>query len=160
MNNLNPKLRNALGISALTAFSLVMIGCGGSSSSAPTASNAAPGSVTISGANTAVTAHSSIYNLSAVDPEGDAITFSTTTAGATISGSVLTFTPTVVAPASAPAIISVIATDSKGAASPAKTASVVVTANVAPHFTSAPPTSGLVGLALSYTPHHGFGSRG
>ncbi|MBL0312452.1 MAG: hypothetical protein IPP78_06980 [Holophagaceae bacterium] len=93
MSNPNPKLRNALGISALTAFSLVMIGCGGSSSSAPTASNAAPGSVTISGANTAVTAHSSIYNLSAVDPEGDAITFSTTTAGATISGSVLTFTP-------------------------------------------------------------------
>ncbi len=153
MNNPNPKLRNALGISALTAFSLVMIGCGGSSSSAPVAVNAAPGSVTISGSNTAVTEHASIYNLSAVDPENDAITFSTTSTGATISGTVLTFLPHVVAPASAPAIISVIATDSKGAASPAKTIAVVVTPNVAPHFSSTPPTAPIVvGQTLTYTP--------
>ena len=108
MNNPNPKLRSALGISALTAFSLVMIGCGGSSSSAPVIVNAAPGGVTIAGPTAAVTQHSYIYNLSAVDPEGDAITFSTTTTGATVSGSVLTYTPTATG---APATISVIATD-------------------------------------------------
>jgi subtilisin-like proprotein convertase family protein len=110
--------------------------------------------VTISGANTAVTAHSSLYNLSAVDPENDAITFSATTTNgtATVTGTVLTFTPSGVAPASAPTIITVVATDSYGAASAAKTIAIVVTPNQAPHFTSAPPASGTVGTAMSYSP--------
>ncbi|MBL0312456.1 MAG: hypothetical protein IPP78_07000 [Holophagaceae bacterium] len=152
--------RNALGISALTAFSLVMIGCGGSSSSAPTASNAAPGSVTISGANTAVTAHSSIYNLSAVDPEGDAITFSTTTAGATISGSVLTFTPTVVAPASAPAIISVIATDSKGSRFSRQDRFGGRDGECGASLHQRASDLGSGGPGFELHPDHGFGSRG
>lgn len=112
--------------------------------------NTAPVNVMISGPETAITGHASSYNLSATDLEGDAITFSTTSGaiGATISGTVLTFTPTAAGIAS----LSVIATDSYGAASAAKTASVVVTANAVPHFSSAPPSSGVVGSTLSYTP--------
>ncbi len=114
--------------------------------------NTAPSTLIIAGSSSAVTEHASIYSLSAIDAEGDAFTFSTTTASATISGTVLTFLPHVASPSSAPAVISVIATDSKGAASPAKTLSVVVTPNQAPHFSSTPPASGLVGSGLTYSP--------
>ncbi len=60
-----------------------------------------------------------------MDIEADAITFSTTTAGATISGTVVTFMPTVAGLATP----SVVAMDSKGAVSAPKTFAVNVTAN-------------------------------
>ncbi|MBL0210889.1 MAG: hypothetical protein IPQ13_08280 [Holophagaceae bacterium] len=119
MSNPNPKLRNALGISALTAFSLVMIGCGGSSSSAPAvATNASPSAPLITtGPTSAVTKHQYTYNLSSVDPEGDAITYSLSTANADVSitGSVLTYKPSAPAFGGAPVnvTLSVVAKDAQ-----------------------------------------------
>src|SRR5512141_2156326 len=135
-------LRNALGISALTAFSLVMIGCGGSSSSAPVAAtNASPSAPLITtGPTSAVTKHQYTYNLSSVDPEGDAITYSLAVANpdASITGSVLTFKPTTPAFGAAPinTTLSVVAKDSHNNTSATGTVTVNVIANRAPVFSS------------------------
>ncbi|MBL0210886.1 MAG: hypothetical protein IPQ13_08265 [Holophagaceae bacterium] len=135
-------LRNALGISALTAFSLVMIGCGGSSSSAPAvATNASPSAPLITtGPTSAVTKHQYTYNLSSVDPEGDAITYSLSTANADVSitGSVLTYKPSAPAFGGAPVnvTLSVVAKDTHNNTSPSGSVTVNVIPNRAPVFSS------------------------
>ncbi|MFN8010237.1 MAG: hypothetical protein U0P81_02420 [Holophagaceae bacterium] len=121
-------LRTAAGIGSLSALALVMVACGGSSSSAPQQpANQAPSKPLIStGPTTAITKHQYIYNLTSIDFEGDAITFSMSPANtdATINGNTLTYRPSV---ATAQTVtLSVIATDSKGAASAAGTAAVNV----------------------------------
>ena len=144
MNNPNPKLRYALGISALTAFSLVMVGCGGSSSSAPNTTTPTNGSPTAplitTGPTSAVTKHQYTYNLVSTDPEGDPITYSLAVANAdaTITGSVLTYKPT--APAfgapDANVMLSVVAKDNHSNTSPIGTITINVKANRAPVFAS------------------------
>lgn len=134
-------LRNTAGIGSLSALALVMVACGGSSSSAPQQpANQAPSKPLIStGPTTAITKHQYIYNLTSTDPEGDAITFSMSPANAdsTINGNTLTYRPSVTTAQTV--TLSVIATDSKGAASTAGTVAVNVLLNRAPVFSS--PTS-------------------
>jgi hypothetical protein len=55
--------------------------------------NTPPGVLTISGPLEIHENQPADYQLTAIDPEADAITFSTTTANAVIHGATLTFTP-------------------------------------------------------------------
>ncbi len=141
MNNPNPKLRYALGISALTALSLAMVGCGGSSSSAPTAAtNQSPATPVIVGPTSGITLHPATYNLSSTDAEGDQITFvvsgaATATVGPTSGSGSFIWTPT--ASQTGAQTISVIAQDSGTTRNSAAASLVVnVAANRAPQFIS------------------------
>lgn len=130
----NKTLRNSMGLASLSALALVMVACGGSSSSSTpaTPTNQAPSTPVIVGPTSAITYHPAFYALSAVDPEGDAITFTVTGTGFTGSGNSATLTAT----AAGPAIITVVAKDSKNASSAAANLTVQVAANRAPQFIS------------------------
>ncbi|MDE3245681.1 MAG: hypothetical protein KGN80_06300, partial [Acidobacteriota bacterium] len=162
MNNPNPKLRYALGISALTALSLAMVGCGGSSSSAPAAAtNQSPSAPGITATGLQITGHPMTFNLSAVDPEGDQITFTvsgaaTASVGPTSGSGSFTFTPAVQStPSSQSLSLSVIAKDSKGASSAATPFNWTEAPNHGPQFFSldTPPVfaGGSPTIAVSYT---------
>ncbi|MBK8726912.1 MAG: hypothetical protein IPL96_12935 [Holophagaceae bacterium] len=146
-------LRTAAGIGSISALALVMVACGGSSSSAPQQpANQAPSKPLIStGPTTAITKHEYIYNLTSTDPEGDAITFSLSPANteATITGNTLKYRPNV---ATAQTVtLSVLATDSKGAASTPGTVAVNVLLNRAPVFSS-PTSFSLTGSGAAIPP--------
>ncbi len=132
----NTSFRNSLGLASLSALALVMVACGGSSSSSSpaTPTNAAPSTPVIVGPTTAITLHPAFYNLSAVDPEGDAITFVVTGTGFTGAGNSATLNAT----AATPTTLNVVAKDSKGASSAAATLTVQVAANRPPKFISQP----------------------
>jgi len=69
-------LRNVVGLTSISALALALVGCGGSSSSTPAAAtNLPPTNVQIQGPVNLITAHPYTFNLSATDPEGDAIIF-------------------------------------------------------------------------------------
>jgi hypothetical protein len=122
-----------MGLASLSALALVMVACGGSSSSTPAAAtNQAPSTPVIVGPTTAITLHPAFYNLSATDPEGDAITFTVTGTGFTGLGNSAILN----AAAAGTSTITVVAKDSKGAASSAQTLAVQVAANRAPQFLS------------------------
>ncbi|MBK8724747.1 MAG: immunoglobulin domain-containing protein [Holophagaceae bacterium] len=114
-----------------------------------TTPNQAPSKPLIStGPTTAITKHEYIYNLTSTDPEGDAITFSLSPANAdaAITGNTLKYRPSV---ATAQTVtLSVLATDSKGAASTPGTVAVNVLLNRAPVFSS-PAVYGLAGTTLA-----------
>lgn len=128
----NKTLRNSMGLASLSALALVMVACGGSSSSSTpaTPTNGAPSAPVIVGPTTAITLHPAFYNLSATDPEGDAITYLVN--GTAIAGNTYTLN----ASAAGATTFSVVARDSKGASSSASTLTVQVAANRAPQFIS------------------------
>ncbi len=130
----NNSFRNSMGLASLSALALVMVACGGSSSSSTpaTPTNAAPSAPVIVGPTTAITLHPAFYALSAVDPEGDAITFTVTGTGFTGSGNSATLN----ASTAGAATITVVAKDSKNASSAASNLTVQVAANRAPQFIS------------------------
>lgn len=132
----NNSFRNTMGLASLSALALVMVACGGSSSSSTpaTPTNAAPSAPVIVGPTTAITLHPAFYALSAVDPEGDPITFTVTGTGFTGSGNSATLNAT----AAGAATITVVAKDSKNASSAASNLTVQVAANRAPQFISQP----------------------
>ncbi|MBK8724617.1 MAG: hypothetical protein IPL96_00840 [Holophagaceae bacterium] len=146
-------LRTTAGIGSISALALVMVACGGSSSSAPQQpANQAPSKPLIStGPTTAITKHEYIYNLTSTDPEGDAITFSLSPANteATITGNTLKYRPNV--PTAQTVTLSVLATDSKGAASTPGTVAVNVLLNRAPVFSS-PTSFSLTGSGAAIPP--------
>ena len=87
----NHSFRNTVGLASLSALALAMVACGGSSSSSPAVvQNQAPSAPVIVGPTTAITLHPAFYNLSAVDPEGDAITFVVSGTGFTGAGNTAT----------------------------------------------------------------------
>lgn len=88
------------------------------------------------GTSSAIGKHAYTYALSATDPEGDAFTYAQVPANpdVVINGSTLEFRPSPSSPASV--TFNVVATDLKGAASPAGTRTVSVAPNRAPVFTS------------------------
>lgn len=92
--------------------------------------NQAPSAPVIVGPTTAITLHPAFYNLSATDPEGDAITFLVN--GTAIAGSVFTLN----ASAAGATVLTVVARDSKSANSAVSTLVVNVSANRPPQFTS------------------------
>ncbi|MFN8011519.1 MAG: immunoglobulin domain-containing protein [Holophagaceae bacterium] len=106
------------------------------SASAVLTVNRPPSQPILTGPGSAITKHQVTYALASTDPDGDALTFAVNPANAdaSISGSTLTYRPSV---GSAQTVtLSVVATDSRGAASPAGTAQVAVALNRAPVFTS------------------------
>lgn len=145
-------LRNVLGLTSISALALAMVGCGGSSSSSPqTASNQAPTNVQIVGPTNMITKHPYTFQLSATDPEGDAIIFNVNGTDLPAGQTAYTLTPqAVVDPAAT--VLTVIAKDSKGAAAAAKTHASVVIANRVPQFISqASAVLNGVGNTISWT---------
>jgi hypothetical protein len=148
-------LRNVVGLTSISALALALVGCGGSSSSAPaTTTNQAPTNVQIVGPANLITAHPYTFNLSATDPEGDVITFNVNGTDLPAGQTSYVLTPTaVVSPAGT--VLTVIAKDSKGAAAAARTHSAVVAANRAPQFVAGSPDAVLTGagntISMTYT---------
>lgn len=126
-------LRSRLGMTLGTGVAIFLAACGGGGSTPPVApSNKPPSTPVITGPSTTIQKHPSVFALSASDPESDPITFTSTTSGVVITGATLTYA----APDAGPQTLSVIAQDSKGAASAVGLLNVQVTANGAPVFTS------------------------
>ncbi len=110
------------------------IGCssGASAPPPPAAPNHAPTPPVITGPDSAIQRHPVTYTLASSDEDGDAITFSSSTTGATISGTHLTFQ----AAAAGPQTLQVTAQDTKGGVSGPSSKTIQVAANGAPTFTS------------------------
>ncbi|MBL0311310.1 MAG: hypothetical protein IPP78_01080 [Holophagaceae bacterium] len=112
-------------LSTTRTFILTVTGTGTPATAAVTVtavSNAAPSAPVISGPATLNVGQVGAYTLLSTDPEGDAITYTTSTSGATISGSTLNFASA----AAGTFLLQVVATDSRGAASTEGTLHVIV----------------------------------
>lgn len=142
----NRSFRNTMGLASLSALALVMVACGGSSSSSTPAApvNQAPSAPVIVGPTNAITKHPAFYQLSSTDPEGSAVTFTVTGTGFTGSGNAATLN----ASAAGPAVLTVVAKDSANATSAASSLTVQVAANRPPQFIS-PNTGQLTGSSSS-----------
>ncbi|MBI4913646.1 MAG: hypothetical protein HY823_12990 [Acidobacteria bacterium] len=127
----NTSLRNSVGLASLSALALVMVACGGSSSSStPQQTIQAPSAPVIVGPTNAITLHPAFYNLSSVDPQGQAVSFIVN--GNAIQGNTYQLNATTAGSTT----ISAVAKNTSGATSAASTLTVAVAANRPPQFIS------------------------
>lgn len=135
-------LRNA-GLTSITALSLALVACGGSSTSTPPVPpvvNQAPINAAITGSDSMATGHVKDFALNATDPEGKAITYTVTASAGTVAvtGNVAKLT----APAApGTVVLTMTAKDADGATATA-VKTVTVNANQAPIFNNNLPNNG------------------
>ncbi len=130
---MTPKMLRNAGLTSITALSLALVACGGSSSSAPPAPvNQAPINLSIAGSDAIVAGHVKDYALNATDPEGKTITYTVVASNGTVA--VTNNVAKLTAPATAGTVIlTMTAKDADGAIATA-TKAVTVNANQAPVY--------------------------